>query len=203
LGWVQSLARPGGQITGLTFLEQSLFGKMLEILREIAPARRRVVMPYNPDNPSTVVLRRWFEASARELGIEPIASPVHRLADIERAITNLENPETVGVFVPSDVTLNAMRYQIVVLLGRLSLPAIYPLAAFVRAGGLAFYGADRIDIWRQSADYVDRVLRGENPAELPFQQPTKYQLIINIGTAKALGLDIPPTLLARADEVIE
>jgi putative ABC transport system substrate-binding protein len=203
IGWVQSLARPGGNITGFTFLELSLLGKMLEILKQIAPAAVRVAMIYNPDNPSTITYLRSFEASARELAVDPITIPVHGFADIERAMTGLADPRDIGVLVPPDVTLNALREEVVALLARIGVPAIYPQHVFVKRGGLVFYGVDRIELWRRAADYVDRILRGEKPGDLPFQQPTKYQLIINLKTAKALGLTIPPMLLARADEVIE
>jgi putative ABC transport system substrate-binding protein len=202
-GWVKSLARPGGNITGFTFFELSVLGKMLEILKEIAPAIVRVAMVYNPDNPITVTFRRAFEASAHKLAIEPVAIPVHGLADIDRALAGLADRQNTGVFVPPDITLQALREDVVALVGRHGLPAIYPQAVYIKSGGLVFYGADRVELWRRTADYLDRILLGEKPGDLPFQQPTKYLLIINLKTAKALGLDVPPTLLARADEVIE
>jgi putative tryptophan/tyrosine transport system substrate-binding protein len=202
-GWVKSLARPGGNITGFTFFELSVLGKMLEILKEIAPAIVRVAMIYNPDNPITVTFRRAFEASARQLAIEPVAIPVHGLGDIDRALAGLADRQNTGVFIPPDITLQALREDVVALVGRHGLPAIYSQAVYIKSGGLVFYGADRVELWRRTADYLDRILLGEKPGDLPFQQPTKYLLIINLKTAKSLGLDVPTTVLARADEVIE
>ena len=203
LGLVESLARPGGNITGFTFLELSVFGKMLEILKEIAPRNIRAGMIYNPDNPNTVTFRRTFEASAHELAIEPITIPVHGLADFERAVISLADRHDTSMFIPPDITLQALRKEIVELVGRHGLVAIYPQIVYVKAGGLVFYGADRVDLWRRSAEYVSRILQGEKAGDLPFQQPTKYQLVLNLKTAKALGLTVPLTLQAAADEVIE
>jgi putative ABC transport system substrate-binding protein len=203
LGLVESLARPGGNITGFTFIELSVFGKMLEILKEIAPRNVRAGMIYNPDNPNTITFRRTFEASARELTIEPITIPVHGFADVERAVISLAERQNTSMFVPPDITLQALRKEIVELVGRYGLIAIYPQIVYVKAGGLVFYGADRVDLWRRSADYVSRILRGEKAGDLPFQQPTKYQLVLNLKTARALGVSIPLTLQAAADEVIE
>jgi putative ABC transport system substrate-binding protein len=202
-GWVESLARPGGNITGFTFLELSLFGKMLEILKEIAPATARVGLIYNPDNPNAALYRRMIETFSKPLALDPIDLPIHGLADIERAITGLaERPDSSGFFLP-DLTITALYAEVTALVARNHLPSIYSDPVFVKGTGLAYYGADRIDLYRRTAGYVDRILRGEKPGDLPFQQPTKYQLVINLKTAKALGLTIPPTLLARADEVIE
>jgi putative ABC transport system substrate-binding protein len=203
LGLVESLARPGGNITGFTFIELSVFGKMLEILKEIAPRNVRAGMIYNPDNPNTIAFRRTFEASAHELAIEPITIPVHGFADVERAVISLADRQNTSMFVPPDITLQALRKEIVELVGRHGLIAIYPQIVYVKAGGLVFYGADRVDLWRRSADYVSRILRGEKASDLPFQQPTKYQLVLNLKTARALGVSIPLTLQAAADEVIE
>jgi putative ABC transport system substrate-binding protein len=137
------------------------------------------------------------------LGIEPLDVPIHRFADIDRAVTTLTGGQNGGVFFLPDVTTLGLRDEIIDLIARHRLPAIYWDSSFVRIGGLAFYGADRTDIFRRSAPYVDRILRGEKPGDLPFQQPTKYQLIINLKTARALGLDIPFQLQQRADELIE
>jgi putative tryptophan/tyrosine transport system substrate-binding protein len=202
-GWVESLARPGGNVTGFAFSELSMFGKGLEMLKRIAPATSRVAFIYNPDNPNTAFLRRAFEAAAGALAIEPIAVPVHGLADIDRALASLADRQKAGAFFPPDVTIQALRGEVVALAGRYRVPAIYSDPAFPKIGGLAYYGADRIDMYRRAAGYVDRILRGEKPAELPFQQATKFQLLINLKTAKALGLELSPTVLALADEVIE
>jgi putative ABC transport system substrate-binding protein len=203
VGWATSLARPGGNITGFTMFELSIFGKTLAFLKQIAPAITHVVFIYNPDNPNTVVYRRMIEEAATPLALEPIAVPIHGFADIDRAVTALADRQNSGVLFPTDLTTVALRDEIVPLIARHLLPAIYSDPAFVRAGGLAFYGPDRIDVFRRSAGYVDRILRGEKPGELPFQQPTKYEFILNLKTAKALGLELSPTLLAVADEVIE
>jgi putative ABC transport system substrate-binding protein len=203
IGWVESLARPGGNVTGFTFLELSMFGKMLDTLKQIAPGIARVALIYNRDNPSTVYFRRAFEAAAGALGVEPIIVPIDGLADIDRAVASLADQRNAGLFLPPDITIQALREEVVALVARHRLLAIYADAVFVKIGGLAFYGADRIDMFRRAAGYVDRILRGEKPGALPFQQPTKYQLTINLKSARALGLEVSPTLLALADEVIE
>jgi putative ABC transport system substrate-binding protein len=202
-GWVESLARPGGNVTGYTSLELSMFGKSLEILKQIAPAIDRVGLIYNSDNPTSAIFRRAIDGFAGRLLIEPVDLPIHQLADIERVVAVLADRPNDGAFFLPDLTVNALRSQIISLVERHHLPAIYSEAIFVRSGGLVSYDADRIELFRRAAGYVDRILRGENPAELPFQQPTKYELLINLRTARALGLEVPPTLLATADEVIE
>jgi ABC-type uncharacterized transport system substrate-binding protein len=203
VGWVTSLARPGGNLTGFTMFELSILGKSLGLLKQIAPTITRVAFIYNPDNPNTAFYRRSLEAASSPLAVEPINVPVHGLADIERAVAPIADRQHTGLFFPSDLTTFALRNEIVALVARNRLPAIYSDPAFVAAGGLAFYGPDRVDLFRQSAGYVDRILRGEKPGDLPFQQPTKYQFILNLKTGKALGLDLSPTLVALADEVIE
>ncbi|HVI66335.1 MAG TPA: ABC transporter substrate-binding protein [Bradyrhizobium sp.] len=203
VGWATSLARPGGNITGFTMFEVSIFGKMLALLKQIAPAITRVAFIYNPDNPNTIVYRRTIEDTAGPIGIEPIAVPIHGFADIDRAVAALADRQNSGVLFPTDLTTFALRDEIVALIARHHLPAIYSDPAFTRAGGLAFYGPDRVDVFRRSAGYVDRILHGEKAGDLPFQQPTKYVLILNLKTAKTLGLELSPTLLALADEVIE
>ena len=203
VGWVTSLARPGGNVTGFTLFEISILSKSLALLKQIASAITRVALIYNPDNPNTVFYRRTFEAAAGPLAVEPIAVPIHGLADVDRALANLVDRADAGVLFPPDVTTVALRDEIVGLIARRRLPAIYSDPGFMRAGGLASYGPDRIDLYRRSAGYVDRILRGEKPGDLPFQQPTKYQFIVNLKVAKVLGLDLSPALLALADEVIE
>ena len=203
VGWVQSLAHPGGNVTGFTSLELSTLGKSLEILKQIAPAVVRVALIYNPDNPNSVHYRRVSEAASAPLAIEVIDHPIHGLADIDRAVTNLADRGNSGIFFLPDLTTNALRDDVVGLVARRRVPAIYSEPFFVNLGGLAFYGADRLEGFRRSAGYVDRILRGEKPGDLPFQQPTKYELILNRTAAKALGLELSPALLALADEVIE
>jgi putative ABC transport system substrate-binding protein len=202
-GYIKSLARPGGNVTGFATMEFSVFGKILEALQLIAPGTSRVAMIYNPDNPNTVLYRRVFESLASPLAVQPINVPIHGIADIERAIEALAEQPNGGVFFVPDLTTIALRDQVTAIVARLRVPAIYTDRIFMTSGGLISYDADRTEIFRRTASYVDRVLRGENPGDLPFQQPTKYQLTINLKTAKALGLTVPPTLLARADEVIE
>ena len=203
VGWVQSLAHPGGNVTGFTSLELSTLGKSLEILKQIAPAVVRVALIYNPDNPNSVHYRRISEAASAPLAIEAIDHPIHGLADIDRAVTNLADRGNSGIFFLPDLTTSALRDDVVGLVARRRVPAIYSEPFFVKLGGLAFYGADRLEGFRRSAGYVDRILRGEKPGDLPFQQPTKYELILNRTAAKALGLELSPALLALADEVIE
>jgi putative ABC transport system substrate-binding protein len=203
VGWAQSLARPGGNVTGFTGFELSMLGKSLELLKHIAPAVVRVALIYNPDNPNSVFYRRISEGASAPLAIELIDLPIHDLPDIERAVTNLADRSNSGIFFLPDITTNALRDQVVALVAQRRVPAIYSDSFFVKIGGLAFYGPDRVEGFRRSAGYVDRILRGEKPGDLPFQQPTKYELMINSTAAKALGLELSPALLALADEVIE
>jgi putative ABC transport system substrate-binding protein len=202
-GWVESLARPGGNVTGFTAFELSVFGKILETLKQIAPTTTRVGLIYNPDNPTSIVFRRTIDAFAGWLTVEPVDLPIHNLSDIERALASLTDRPNAGIFFLPDLTVNALRAEVIALAAQHRLPAMYSEAMFIKSGGLAFYGIDRIDLYRRAAGYVDRILRGAKPGELPFEQPTKYQLMINLKTAKALGLTLPSMLLATADEVIE
>jgi putative ABC transport system substrate-binding protein len=202
-GAAESLARPGRNVTGFSLVEFSIFGKMLAILKQMAPGISRVGMMYNPDNPVGATYLRWFEPSAGQFGVQPINLPIHDAASIERAITGMAEQPKGGILSPPDLTANIHRTQIVTLVARHRVPAIYTNPLFAEAGGLVAYGADTLEMFRQSAGYVDRVLRGEKAGELPFQQPTTYRLVINLKTAQSLGLDVPPTLLAIADEVIE
>ena len=202
-GAAESLARPGHNVTGFSLIEFSMFGKMLEILKQIAPGISRVGMMYNPDNSVGVTYRRWFESSAGQLGVQPINLPVHDAADIERAIAGMAEQPDGGILFPPDLTTSIHRTKVVTLMAHHRVPAIYFNSVFSEAGGLVIYGPNILEMFRQAAGYVDRILRGEKPGDLPFQQPTTYQLLINLKTAKAMGLTIPPTLLASADEVIE
>jgi ABC-type uncharacterized transport system substrate-binding protein len=202
-GAAESLARPGHNVTGFSLIEFSMFGKMLEILKLMAPGITRVGMIYNPDNPVGATYQRWFGSSAKELGVQPINLPIRDAASIERAIAGMAEQPNGGILSPPDLTTTIHRTQVVNLTERHRVPAIYTNRFFGEAGGLATYGADDVEMFRQAAGYVNRILHGEKPGDLPFQQPTTYLLRINLKTAKALGLDVPPTLLARADEVIE
>jgi putative tryptophan/tyrosine transport system substrate-binding protein len=202
-GAVESLARPGGNVTGFSLIEFSMFGKMLEILKQLAPGVSRVGMMYNPDNPVGAAYFRSFEMIAGQLTVQPINLPIHDIADVERAIASLADQPNGGVLFPPDLTITSLRTQVSALLARHRVPAIFTFSVFTAAGGLVSYGPDILVMFRQSASYVDRILRGEKPGDLPFQQPTIYRLVINLRTAKALGLTVPDTLLVAADEVIE
>ena len=202
-GAAESLARPGHNVTGFSLIEFSMFGKMLEILKQIAPGTSRVGMMYNPDNPVGVTYRRWFGSSAGQLGVQPIDLPIHDAADIERAITGMAEQPDGGIFLPPDLTTSIHRTEVVNQMARHRLPAISSNPSLFESGGLVYYGPDIPEIFREAAGYADRILRGEKPGDLPFQQPTTYRLRINLKTARELGLTVPTTLLAQADEVIE
>jgi putative ABC transport system substrate-binding protein len=203
-GFVTSLSRPGGNITGFTFIDFPLIGKWLEILREIAPKVRRVALIFNPQTaPYFPFYLRELGAGAASLATEISAKPVRDEAEIDAAITALAQEPGGGLIVSTDPFINTHRRLIMALAERHRLPAIYGLRQFVSEGALITYGPDSIDIVRRSASYVDRILKGERPADLPVQAPTKYELTINLKTAKALGLDVPAKLVALADEVIE
>jgi putative ABC transport system substrate-binding protein len=170
----------------------------------MAPGTSRVGMIYNPDNPVGAVYLNSFKTVAAQLGVQAIDLPVHGPAEIERAIESLAKQPNGGFITPPDLTVVALATEITTLATRHRVPAIYSGSPFyVRRGGLASYGPDIVDVYRRQAAYVDRVLRGEKPSDLPIQQPTNYQLAINLKTAKALGISVPPTLLALADEVIQ
>lgn len=202
-GWAESMARPGGNITGFAVMELSVIGKMLQMLKEMAPNIARVAIVCNPDNPEAAVFARSFQAAAETLSVEAVVSYVHNIADIERAVATVAAQPNGGLFFPLDLTVSAFMEQTIALVAQHRLPAVYSESFAVGRGGLMFYGADRIEIFRRAASYIDRILRGEKPGDLPYQQPTKYDLVINRKTANALGLEIPPKLLFTADEVIE
>jgi putative tryptophan/tyrosine transport system substrate-binding protein len=202
-GYAESLARPGGNVTGFATMELSIVGKMLQTLKEIAPHLAHVSLIYNPDNPAGALFARSFESAAGPLGVESVIAHIHGLEDIERGVVTAAARPNGGIFVPLDITMNALMEQTIAAIARHRLPTIYSERVFVTSGGLVSYGTDRIELYRRAASYVDRILRGEKASELPYQQPTKYELVINLKTAKALGLTIPPTLLFTADEVIE
>ena len=199
-GLVASLARPGANLTGFTNFEPTMGGKWLELLKEIAPGVTRAVAIFNPETHSG---QYWqsMEAAAPSLAVQFNRAPARDAAGIESAVADLAREPNGGVLVMPDAFTLAHRELIVALTARHRLPAIYPFRAFT--GGLLSYGIDQVEIYRQAASYVDRILKGEKPGELPVQAPTKFELIVNLKTAKALSLDVPWILQQRADEVIE
>ena len=202
-GFVKSLAHPGGNLTGFTNFEPEMGGKWLQVLKENAPDIVRAVVLLHADLSVHSAYLRAAETAGRQFGTAVIAAEVRNVADIERAVSALAaEPRSSLIVLPSPVHF-VHRDQIIALAARHRLPSIYPLRLFANAGGLMSYGIDQIDQYRRAAGYVDRILKGEKPADLPVQAPTKYELVINLKTAKALGLTIPPSVLARADEVIE
>jgi putative ABC transport system substrate-binding protein len=201
-GVVSSLARPGGNVTGLSIQATDLTGKRLELLREIDPGLRRLAIMANAGYAAAVLEMRGVQAAARSLGLEVVTLEVRRSEDIASAIEPLKGP-TDALYVVQDPLVNANRVQIITLALRARLPTIYGFREFIEAGGLMSYGANFPDLYRRAGEYVDKILRGTKPADLPVQQPTKFDLVINVTTAKALNLTVPPTLIARADEVIE
>jgi putative ABC transport system substrate-binding protein len=205
-GFVESLPRPGGNITGFINIEASLSGKWIEILKEIVPRITRAALMFNPATASYIAFyQQPFEAAARASGIEPIAAPVHTAEDIERVFDSLGNRPDTGLVLPPDVftTTKANLDLIVSFAARSHLPTIYPYRYMVTAGGLISYGIDATDLYRRVPAYVDRILKGAKPADLPVQLPTKFEMAVNLKNAKALGIEIPATMLGRADEVIE
>jgi putative ABC transport system substrate-binding protein len=205
-GFVASLARPSGNITGFTNInvDASMGGKWLELVMQIAPAVKRVIMIYNPPTaPFANYYLRPFEAAGAAHGVQARAAAVDSDADIENALASLAREPGGGLVVLPDTFTGIHRAQIVVLAARYRLPAVYPFRWFAEIGGLLSYGIDSDDMFHRAASYVDRILKGEKPAELPVQAPTKFEMIVNLKTAKALGFEVPTTLLATADEVIE
>jgi putative ABC transport system substrate-binding protein len=201
-GLVGRLDRPSGNITGFADNETPLGGKLVELLLEIAPGLKRVAIMFNPDTASSLYLPS-FEAAARSLKVVPIIAPVHSDAEIEMAIIGLGREPLGGLIVMGDIFNYVHRAPIISAAARNNVPAIYYYSDFARDGGLLSYGPDPVDNFRRAATYVDRILRGAKPGDLPVQFPTKYEMAVNLKTAKTLGLTIPPNLLAVADEVIE
>ncbi len=202
-GFVDSLARPGGNATGFTQFEYSLSGKWLELLKEISPGVTRVAVLRDSAATSGIAQYGVIQTVAPALRIEVSPINVRDTSEIERAIEMFAGTANGGLIITSGSLATVHRDLIVTLAARHKLPAVYVERFLVAGGGLISYGPDRIDQFRRAAGYVDRILRGEKPADLPVQAPTKYELVINLKTAKALGITVPPTLLARADEVIE
>jgi putative ABC transport system substrate-binding protein len=204
-GFIASLARPGGNITGFINAEATMGGKWLELLKETAPKVTRVALMFNPDTApgGGNYLRPSFEAAAQTLGVRAIISPVHNDAEIEAVIAALGSESGGGLVVMTDGFMRVHRGPIIAFTARHKVPAVYPLRVHALEGGLIAYGPYNVDLFRRAAQYVDRILRGEKPAGMPVQAPTRYELMVNLKTAKALGLEIPPTVLVRADNVIE
>jgi len=203
-GFVASLARPGGNITGFTNFEFSIGTKWLEALKQIAPRVIRVALIYNPETASYADLfQRPVEAAAPAFAVMPITVAARSVAELESAVDAFARTPTGGLLVLPDVTNLIHRDQIIALAARHRLPAVYPYRYYAASGGLLSYGSEQADVFRRAASYVDRILKGTSPGELPVQAPTKYELVINLKTAKALDLEVPPMLIARADEVIE
>jgi len=201
---VASFAQPGGNITGFTDTEASLGGKWLQLLKEIAPTVSRAGLLFNPATAPDhgELFLGPFMAAGKALGVATAPAEVHQVEDFETALGTLADPGS-GLAVEAESFTGTHAGEIVALAGRLSLPAIYPAREFTERGGLLSYGSDSPDLFRRAASYVDKILKGAKPPDLPVQQPAKYELVVNLKTAKALGLTVPQSLLQRADEVIE
>jgi putative tryptophan/tyrosine transport system substrate-binding protein len=203
-GFVASLPRPGGNVTGFTAIEGSLGGKWVELLKEIAPQVARVVLLFNP---AMATYAEYyldpFKVAAASIGVEAIIAPVHDRSELESVVTTQAREPNGGLIIMPDAFIIGHRAEITSLAARNRVPAIYWSRFFTEFGGLISYGPNGVDEYRRAASYADRILKGATPSELPVQAPIKFELVINLKTAKALGLDIPATVLARADEVIE
>jgi putative ABC transport system substrate-binding protein len=211
-GIVPRLNQPGGNATGFAIFEATLGGKWLELLSEIAPGLKRAAIMFNPDTigspptrpgPPVPPFMASFETAARSLKVEPITARVHSDVEIETVINDLGREPGGGLVVMPNLFTIAHRASIISAAARNNVPAVYSVSSFARDGGLLSYSVDPIDSWRRAASYVDRILRGEKPGDLPVQLPTKYEMVVNRKTATALGLAIPPSILLRADEVID
>jgi putative tryptophan/tyrosine transport system substrate-binding protein len=203
-GFVASFPRPGGNATGFINHEPTIAGKWLELLKEIAPRVNRVAFLFNP---ATVPLAEYylnpFKSAAASFAVEAIAAPVHDTSELESVVAAHARESNGGLIAMPDSFLSAHRAEVTALAARNRLPAVYPFRFFTEVGGLLSYGNDLVDNYRRAATYADRILKGEKPGELPVQAPVKFELVINLKTAKALGLDVPPLLQQRADEVVE
>jgi putative tryptophan/tyrosine transport system substrate-binding protein len=202
-GFIDGLARPGGNLTGLTNFEYAMGGKWLELLKEMAPTVTQATVIMHPETTSHVGLWHALEAAAPSLGVKAIAAGVHDITEIERAIAAGPNRLSRGLIIFPHTLMEVNRKLIIEGAARYRLPAVYPTRVFAVSDGLMSYGLDTTILFRRVATYVDRILKGAKPAELPTQQPTKFELVINLKTAKVIGLEVSPMLLARADEVIE
>jgi putative ABC transport system substrate-binding protein len=202
-GIVAGFNRPGGNITGFTDYEATLGGKWLELLSEIAPGLKRAAIMFHPDTSSAPVFIPSVETASRALKVALIIAPIHDDAEIEIAIKDLGRVPGGGFVVMADPFTVAHRVPIILAAARNNIPAVYGTSYFAKDGGLLSYGPDSVDLTRRAATYVDRILRGEKPGDLPVQFPTKFEMLVNRKTAKALGLAVPPSIMLRADEVIE
>ena len=202
-GYIATLARPGGNITGFTQFEYSLAGKWLQLLKEVAPSVTNVAVLRDPIAAAGIGQWAVIQAAAETIGVELTSITIRNAGDIERGVNAFARGSNGGMIITFNATATVYRQRIIADAARYRLPAIFPLRYFAVDGGLIAYGPDLADQYRRAAGYVDRILKGEKPANLPFQKPTKYALTVNLETAKALGLTIPPSVLARADDVIE
>jgi putative ABC transport system substrate-binding protein len=202
-GFVASLARPGGNLTGVLLYEAGVVSKWLALLKEIAPRLKRVAFIGNPKASPFDYFLRAATVAAPSLAMEIVPSRIETATDLEDAIKSFAAEPNGGLLIPPDATMFTHRDLIIALAARHHLPAVYPFRFFVVAGGLMAYETPQVELFGQAADYVDRILRGANPSEMPVQTPTKFETIVNLKTAKVLGLDVPPSLVVRADEVIE
>jgi len=204
-GFAASLARPGGNATGFTNVESAMAGKWVELLKDITPALKRVTFIFNPPTSpgGGAYYARLVERAATALGVTATAGPVYAPSDIDPVVTELAREPGGGLVVLPDAFMNTHRKVVFELAMRHRLPAVYTLGHFAMEGGLIAYGVNTVDVYRRSASYVDRILKGERAGDLPIQAPTKFELMINLKTAKALGLTVPSSLLGRADEIIE
>jgi ABC-type uncharacterized transport system substrate-binding protein len=202
-GLVASLARPGGNVTGLSNQQADLAGKRVELLREVVPGLRRLAIMFNVNAPASVLEMKEVQETARSLGIEVASSEIVRVEEIAPAIEVLNKARVDALYVVIDPLMSNNRIRVNALALGARLPTMHGFREFVEAGGLMSYGPNFLDLFRRTADLVDKILRGAKPADIPVEQPTKFELVVNLKTAQALGLEIPPMLLARADEVIE
>ena len=203
-GFVASLPRPGGNVTGFTAIEGSLGGKWVELLKEIAPQIARVVFLFNPAMATYAeYYLHPFKVAAASIGVEAVVAPVHDTSELESVVTTQAREPNSGLIIMPDAFIIGHRAEITSLAARYRVPAVYWSRFFAEFGGLISYGPNGVDEYRRAASYADRILKGATPSELPVQAPIKFELVINLKTARTLGLEIPPTLLARADEVIE
>jgi putative ABC transport system substrate-binding protein len=201
-GLVSSLARPGGNVTGLSNLATDIAAKRLEILREVLPGLRRLAVMLNIGNAASIIERKEIDAAARTLGLELVSLPIRRVDDIALAFEDLKSRAD-ALYLSGDILFHTQRLRINTFVLAAHLPTMFPQREYLEGGGLISYGTNFPELNRRAADYVDKILRGAKPGEIPVEQPTKFDLAVNLITAKALGLTIPATLLARADEVIE
>ncbi len=202
-GFVSNYARPGGNITGFTDFDTSIAEKWVEVLKEVVPSVNRMTVLLDPDQLNHRLFLRSIQSAAPALKVQISVAEVHNRAEIGQAISSLAGQAGSGLIVLPGPLDNTQRDLIIQSTAHFHLPAVYPFKYYAKEGGLLYYGINQVDQWAKAAGYVDRILRGEKPGELPLQSPTKFELVINLKTAKALGVNIPPTLLALADEVIE